>query len=205
MQIHVSKRGSWCNRQAITWTNVLLVSIDLIHKSQIAPAPYPTIPHSEQKCAYFCSEWGIVGHGTGAFWDLWNCSIWPLGTNSHVVHVCVFHCCCFFSDTVTSGDLCRVFLANGGTNLGEESQDNPRIRSYSTDHRNLRDPLQHRRQYHVGSHGLFHWGWLLVWTFCKSSIFLTYLYVYDCSEIVNKCLRFHRSRKYTPFHIRKDY
>ena len=24
--------------------------------------------HSEQKCAYFCSEWSIVGYGTGAFW-----------------------------------------------------------------------------------------------------------------------------------------
>ena len=28
------------------------------------------MPHSEQKCAHFCSEWGIVGYGTGAFWDL---------------------------------------------------------------------------------------------------------------------------------------
>ena len=27
--------------------------------------------HSEQKCAHFCSEWSIVGYGTGAFWDLW--------------------------------------------------------------------------------------------------------------------------------------
>ena len=31
--------------------------------------------HSEQKCAHFCSEWSIVGYGTGAFWDLWNWSI----------------------------------------------------------------------------------------------------------------------------------
>ena len=49
--------------------------IDLIHKSQNAPVPYPTILHSEQKCAHFCSEWSIVGYGTGAFWDLWNGSI----------------------------------------------------------------------------------------------------------------------------------
>ena len=28
--------------------------------------------HSEQKCAHFCYELGIVGYGTGAFWDLWN-------------------------------------------------------------------------------------------------------------------------------------
>ena len=26
--------------------------------------------HSEQKCAHFCSEWCIVGYGTGAFWDI---------------------------------------------------------------------------------------------------------------------------------------
>ena len=48
--------------------------IDLIHKSQNAPVPYPTMPHSE-KFAHFCSEWNIVGYGTGAFWDLWNWSI----------------------------------------------------------------------------------------------------------------------------------
>ena len=31
--------------------------------------------HSEQKCAHFCSEWCIVGYGTGASWDLWIRSI----------------------------------------------------------------------------------------------------------------------------------
>ena len=50
-------------------------SIDLIHKSQNASVPYPTMLHSEQKCAHFCSEWSIVGYGTGAFWNLWNWSI----------------------------------------------------------------------------------------------------------------------------------
>ena len=48
---------------------------DLIYKSQNTPVPYPTMLHSEQKCAHFCSEWSIVGYGTGAFWDLWNWSI----------------------------------------------------------------------------------------------------------------------------------
>ena len=43
--------------------------IDQFHKSQSAPAPYPTMRHSEQKCIHFCSEWGIVGYGKGAFWD----------------------------------------------------------------------------------------------------------------------------------------
>ena len=51
---------------------------DIIHKSQNAPVPYPTTLHSEQKRAHFCSEWGIVGYGKGAFWDLWNWSIRPL-------------------------------------------------------------------------------------------------------------------------------
>ena len=38
-----------------------------------SPAPYPTIHHSEQKCAHFCSEWCIVGYGTGALWALCDC------------------------------------------------------------------------------------------------------------------------------------
>ena len=50
---------------------VLKGPIHLIHKSQNAPDPYPTMLHSEQKCAHFCSEWNIVGYGTDAFWDLW--------------------------------------------------------------------------------------------------------------------------------------
>ena len=29
------------------------------------------MPHSEQKCAHFCSECSIVSYGTGAFWDMW--------------------------------------------------------------------------------------------------------------------------------------
>ena len=52
------------------------VAIDQFHKSQNAPVPYPTILHSEQKCAHFCSEWSIVRYGTGAFWDLWIRSIY---------------------------------------------------------------------------------------------------------------------------------
>ena len=35
----------------------------------------PTIHHSEQTCAHFCSECSIVGYGPGAPWDLWKCSI----------------------------------------------------------------------------------------------------------------------------------
>ena len=49
-------------------------SIDLSYKSQNVTVPYPTMLHSEQKCAHFCSECSIVGYGTGAFWDLWNVS-----------------------------------------------------------------------------------------------------------------------------------
>ena len=44
--------------------------IDQFHKPQNAPVPYPTMLHSEQKCAHFFSEWSIVRYGTDAFWDL---------------------------------------------------------------------------------------------------------------------------------------
>ena len=46
--------------------------MDLIHKSQNAPIPYPTMLHPEPKRAHFCSEWIIMGYKTDAFWDLWN-------------------------------------------------------------------------------------------------------------------------------------
>ena len=53
--------------------------IDLIHKSHNAPVLYPTMHHSEQKFTHFCSEWCIVGYGTGASWDLWHWSVlWGL-------------------------------------------------------------------------------------------------------------------------------
>ena len=42
----------------------------------MAPVPYPTMHNSEQKCVHFCSEWCIVGYGTGALWDSWAWSIW---------------------------------------------------------------------------------------------------------------------------------
>ena len=49
--------------------------IDHFHNSQNAPVTYPTMLHSEQKCGHFCSEWSIVGYGTGAFRELWIRSI----------------------------------------------------------------------------------------------------------------------------------
>ena len=54
---------------------IMIQPVELIHKSQNAPVPYPIMFHSEQKCAHFCSEWSIVGYGTGALWDLWDWSI----------------------------------------------------------------------------------------------------------------------------------
>ena len=42
--------------------------LDQSHKSHGAPIPYPTMHHSEQKYAHFCSEWCIVGYRTGALW-----------------------------------------------------------------------------------------------------------------------------------------
>ena len=62
--------------------------IDLFHKSQNAPVPYPTMLHSEQKCAHFCSEWSIVGYGRGAFWDLRN---WSITTMFHGISVLTLH------------------------------------------------------------------------------------------------------------------
>ena len=47
------------------------MSTDQFFKSHNALVPYPTMHHSEQKCAHFCSEWCIVGYGTGALWELW--------------------------------------------------------------------------------------------------------------------------------------
>ena len=52
------------------------------------PVPYPTVHHSEQKCAQFYSEWCIVGYGTGASWDFWDWwdwlinLLWPYGISS---------------------------------------------------------------------------------------------------------------------------
>ena len=46
-------------------------SIDQCHKSQNGPVPYPTMLHSVQKCAHFCSEWHIVGYGTSVLLDLY--------------------------------------------------------------------------------------------------------------------------------------
>ena len=68
---------------------------DRFHKSQNAPVPYPTMLHSEQKCAHFCTVLSIVGYGTGIFWDLW---IRPIGEtlmSTHIHrknHVHVSHC-----------------------------------------------------------------------------------------------------------------
>ena len=57
------------NHTVIDICQAYFTDIDLIHKSQNAPVPYPKMLHSEQKCVHFCSEWSIMGYGTGAFWD----------------------------------------------------------------------------------------------------------------------------------------
>ena len=44
------------------------------HKSYNAPVPHPTMHHSEEQCAHFCSQCWIMGYGTGALWDFWG---WP--------------------------------------------------------------------------------------------------------------------------------
>ena len=50
-----------------------MCNIELVHKSRNATVQYPTMLHSEQKFAYFWSEWSIVGYRTCAFWDLHLC------------------------------------------------------------------------------------------------------------------------------------
>ena len=68
-----TRKNSWTmDMKLFPW-----IPIDPIHKSQNALVPYPTIHHSEQKCVHFCSEWCIVGYGTGALWDLRNWAIAP--------------------------------------------------------------------------------------------------------------------------------
>ena len=63
--------------------------IEQLHKSQNAAVPYPTMLHSEQKWAHFCSEWSIVGYGTDVFWDLW---IRSIENKSSLVQVMAGHC-----------------------------------------------------------------------------------------------------------------
>ena len=69
----------WISESVYIFTNMQLIAykmaIDLIHKSQNAIVPYPTMHQSEQKCAHFCSECSIVGYRTGAVCDLWIRSI----------------------------------------------------------------------------------------------------------------------------------
>ena len=75
--------------------NALEISLKLVsgglteqsHKSHNAPVSYPTMQHSGQKCAHFCSEYCTVGYGTGALRDLWIRSIDDV---SHLCHVMVW-------------------------------------------------------------------------------------------------------------------
>ena len=58
------------------------------YKSYNAPVPYPTMNHSEQKWAYFCPEWCIVGYVIGAWWDLCNMSVISPVCNVHMEDYC---------------------------------------------------------------------------------------------------------------------
>ena len=55
--------------------------------------------HSEQNCIHVCSEWRILGYGTGALWEFW---YWPFRDMlwSHCCWIIVIH---RFSITVTIG------------------------------------------------------------------------------------------------------
>ena len=69
-----------------SWTRP--IPIDQFYKSQNAPVPYPTTLHLEQKCAHFCSEWSIMGYGTGAFLDLWIPYPTMLHSEQKCAHIC---------------------------------------------------------------------------------------------------------------------
>ena len=83
--------------------------IDLIKKIPNAHIPYPRMLHSEQKCAHFCSEQSILGYGTGAFWDLWNCSIGSIPPVES-------HCAGDLPHTITQGhtQYCSIFQSPQG-------------------------------------------------------------------------------------------
>ena len=59
----------------------------ILKKSHNASVPYPTMHHSRQKCAQLCSEWCTAGYGTGAFWNLWNHSLFNNLVSSQTVLV----------------------------------------------------------------------------------------------------------------------
>ena len=55
----------------VNFSVVLLQWYDIHRNMQQSPGcTRSTMLHSEQKCAYFCCEWRVVGYGAGAFWDL---------------------------------------------------------------------------------------------------------------------------------------
>ena len=88
----------------------------------------------------------------------------PLEQNGLSVLTCMWFS---LSGAVTSR--CRYVSLTNGT-LGQESQDSPRTGCYSTDHRNLRGPLQHRSPCYVRPRVPLYRRWLLVWRFCKSRV-----------------------------------
>ena len=51
----------------LVWTSDVVIYVEM-HKSHNVPVPYPTMHHSEQKCAHFCSEWCIVEYEADALW-----------------------------------------------------------------------------------------------------------------------------------------
>ena len=63
---HISQ-GPMSLNSSLDWDG----TVDRFHKSHNTPVPYPTMYHSEQKCAHSCFEWCIVGYGTGTLWKYW--------------------------------------------------------------------------------------------------------------------------------------
>ena len=97
-------------------------------KSHNAPLPYLIIHHSEQKCAHFCSEWCIVGYGTGALVDLqicFNVNFYPRPVLAfgycHRLRLCVCPCVCVYQSLACPHDNSSAVHARI-TKFGRETQ-----------------------------------------------------------------------------------
>ena len=72
------------------WRKYQTNEIDQSHKSNNAPAPYPTILDFGKKCAHYCYKVVYYVIRTGSLWDLWDwsiCSIMQAWCRHMTVHV----------------------------------------------------------------------------------------------------------------------
>ena len=63
MHFFKSSQMNYTYRCGQRLTRFIVMMTEQSHKSHNALVPYPTMHHSERKCAHFCSEWCILGYG----------------------------------------------------------------------------------------------------------------------------------------------